>query len=356
MKIAPILWEVRRRPGIEAYFVHTGQHYDEKMSRLFFEELHIPRPDIDLGVGSGSHAVQTAEVMKRFEPVLRDQRPDAVVVVGDVNSTIACALTAVKLGVPVAHVEAGLRSFDRTMPEEINRILTDALADYLFVTEEDAIEHLLKEGRPRSSIFMVGNVMIDSLRHFLPIAQQTAIGDELALKNGAGWRRFGVLTLHRPSNVDSTEKLSQLLGAIDAVAAEMPVIFPVHPRTQQRLTQSGIQHHPQLRLIPPVGYLDFLCLLSEAKLVLTDSGGIQEETTALGVPCLTLRENTERPITISEGTNLLVGTDPAKIIAAARDTLAGKGKTGRIPPLWDGQAAKRIVEILLKVVPRAKAS
>jgi UDP-N-acetylglucosamine 2-epimerase (non-hydrolysing) len=214
------------------------------------------------------------------------------------------------------------------MPEEINRILTDALADYLFVTEEDAIAHLLKEGRPRESIFMVGNVMIDSLRHFLPIAQQSGIGDELGLKNGAGWHRFGVLTLHRPSNVDSTEKLTQLLGAIDAVAAEMPIIFPVHPRTQQRLTQGGIRHHPQLRLIPPVGYIDFLYLLSKAKLVLTDSGGIQEETTALGVPCLTLRENTERPITITEGTNLLVGTDPVKIVAAARDTLAGRAKRG----------------------------
>jgi len=238
------------------------------------------------------------------------------------------------------------------MPEEINRILTDALADYLFVTEEDAIAHLLKEGRPRESIFMVGNVMIDSLRHFLPIAQQSAIGSELNLKNGAGWNQFAVLTLHRPSNVDSLEKLSQLLAAVDSVAAEMPVIFPVHPRTQQRISQGGVQLHGQLRLIPPVGYLDFLCLLSKAKLVLTDSGGIQEETTALGVPCLTLRENTERPITISQGTNLLVGTDPAKIIAAARDTLAGKGKVGRIPPLWDGHAAKRIVDILLKEVPR----
>jgi UDP-N-acetylglucosamine 2-epimerase (non-hydrolysing) len=256
----------------------------------------------------------------------------------------------------VAHVEAGLRSFDRTMPEEINRVLTDAIAEYLFVTEEDAIGHLLKEGRPRESIFLVGNVMIDSLRHFLPVAQQSGIGHELGLKNGSGWRRFGVLTLHRPSNVDSTEKLSQLLGAIGSVAAEMPVIFPAHPRTQQRLTQGGIKPHSQLRLISPVGYLDFLCLLSKATLVLTDSGGIQEETTALGVPCLTLRENTERPVTISEGTNLLVGTNPVRIVAAARDALAGKGKAGRVPPLWDGHAAKRIVETILKVVPRGNAS
>jgi len=355
-KIAPLMHEMQRHPEIEALLVHTGQHYDEKLSDIFFRQMGIPAPHINLEVGSGSHASQTAEILKRIEPVLVERQPDVVLVVGDVNSTIAVSLAAAKLGIRVAHVEAGLRSFDRTMPEEINRILTDALADYLFVTEEDAIEHLLKEGRPRSSIFMVGNVMIDSLRHFLPIAQQSGIGDELGLKNGAGWQRFGVLTLHRPSNVDSTDKLSQLLGAVDAVAAEMPVIFPVHPRTQQRLTQGGIQHHPRLRLIPPVGYLDFLCLLSKAKLVLTDSGGIQEETTALGVPCLTLRENTERPITISQGTNLLVGTDPGKIVAAARDTLAGQGKAGRIPPLWDGHAAKRIVDILLKEVPRGHAS
>jgi UDP-N-acetylglucosamine 2-epimerase (non-hydrolysing) len=299
-KIAPLMHEMLLHPEIEAILVHTGQHYDEKLSDIFFRQMGIPSPHVNLEVGSASHASQTAEILKRIEPVLVECQPDLVLVVGDVNSTIAVSLAAAKLGIRVAHVEAGLRSFDRTMPEEINRILTDALADYLFVTEEDAIAHLLKEGRPRESIFMVGNVMIDSLRHFLPLAQQSGIGAELGLKNGAGWHPFGVLTLHRPSNVDSTEKLGKLLGAIDAVAAEMPLIFPVHPRTRQRLTQCGIQHHPRLRLIPPVGYLDFLCLLSKAKLVLTDSGGIQEETTALGVPCLTLRENTERPITISQ--------------------------------------------------------
>ena len=354
-KIAPLMREMQRHPEIEAILVHTGQHYDETLSDIFFRQMGIPAPHVNLEVGSGSHAAQTAEVLKRVEPVLLEHKPHLVLVVGDVNSTIAVSLAAVKLGIPVAHVEAGLRSFDRGMPEEINRVLTDAIADYLFVTEEDAIEHLLKEGRPRESIFMVGNVMIDSLRHFLPIAQQSGIGSELGLMNGAGWKRFAVLTLHRPSNVDSTEKLGQLLGAIDSVAAEMPVIFPVHPRTQQRLTAGGIRHHPQLRLIPPVGYLDFLCLLSKCALALTDSGGIQEETTALGVPCLTLRENTERPITISQGTNLLVGTDPAKIVAAARNVLSGKGKAGRIPPLWDGQAAQRIVEILLKSVPRGNS-
>jgi len=357
-KIAPLMREMGRHPQIEPILVHTGQHYDEQLSDIFFRQMGIPAPHVNLEVGSGSHAAQTAEILKRIEPVLIEQKPDLVLVVGDVNSTIAVSLAAVKLGIRVAHVEAGLRSFDRTMPEEINRILTDALADYLFITEEDAAEHLLKEGRPKEAIFFVGNVMIDSLRHFLPIAHKSPIGGELHLKNGAhggeAWKRFAVLTLHRPSNVDSTEKLTELLGAVDAVAREIPVIFPVHPRNQQRLTQAGIQHHPNLRLVPPVGYVDFLCLLSKATLVLTDSGGIQEETTALGVPCLTLRENTERPITISQGTNLLVGTEPAKIVAAAREVLSGKSKAGRIPPLWDGHAAERIVETLLRLLPGRK--
>jgi len=349
-KIAPLMREMQRHPHrIEPILVHTGQHYDEGLSDIFFRQMGIPTPHYNLEVGSGSHAAQTAEVLKRVEPVLLERQPDLVLVVGDVNSTIAVSLAAAKLGIPVAHVEAGLRSFDRSMPEEINRLLTDALADYLFVTEEDAIEHLLKEGRPRSSIFFVGNVMIDSLRHFLPMAQQSTIGDQLALKNSNGWHRFAVLTLHRPSNVDDTAKLGDLLGAIEAIAAQVPVIFPVHPRTQQRLAQAGIRTHPHLKLIPPTGYLDFLCLLSKATLALTDSGGIQEETTALGVPCLTLRENTERPITISQGTNQLIGTSPAKIVAAASEILAGKGKPGRIPPLWDGHAAERIVKILLEI-------
>ena len=347
-KIAPLLREMQRHPEIEPILVHTGQHYDENLSDIFFRQMGIPTPHINLGVGSGSHAFQTAEVLKRIEPHLIEHKPHVVLVVGDVNSTVAAALAAAKLGIQVAHVEAGLRSFDRSMPEEINRILTDALADYLFVTEEDAIEHLLREGRPRQAIHFVGNVMIDSLKYFLPLAQRSTIGNELKLKDGCDWRRFAVLTLHRPSNVDSSEKLTQLLKAIDSVAKEMPVIFPAHPRTQRRLTQPGITHHANLRVIPPVGYLDFLCLLSKATLVLTDSGGIQEETTALGVPCLTLRENTERPVTISQGTNMLVGTDPAKIVAAATEILAGKGKSGRMLPLWDGHTAERIVEILMK--------
>jgi UDP-N-acetylglucosamine 2-epimerase (non-hydrolysing) len=355
-KISPLMREMQRHPEIEPILVHTGQHYDETLSDIFFRQMGIPAPHVNLEVGSGSHAAQTAEILKRIEPVLVERQPDLALVVGDVNSTLAVSLAAVKLGIRVAHVEAGLRSFDRSMPEEINRVVTDALADYLFVTEQDAIEHLLREGRPRESIYLVGNVMIDSLRYFLPAAQSSRIGEELGLKNGSDWRRFAILTLHRPSNVDSTAKLTELLRAIDAIAAQVPVVFPVHPRTQRRLAESGIKHHPELRLISPIGYLDFLCLLSKATLVLTDSGGIQEETTALGVPCLTLRANTERPVTISEGTNLLVGTDPGKIVAAAQDIIAGKGKAGRIPQLWDGHAAERIVDILLRAVPRGKSA
>lgn len=355
-KIAPLIREMRRYSEIESVLVHTGQHYDDALSSIFFRQMGIPAPDVNLEVGSGSQAAQTAEVLRRIEPILIAHKPDLVLVVGDVNSTVAVSLAAAKLGISVAHVEAGLRSFDRSMPEEINRVLTDALAEYLFVTEEGAIEHLLKEGRPASSIHFVGNVMIDSLLHFLPIARQSHIGDELRLTLGQTWQRFAVLTLHRPSNVDSMDKLGELLGAVAAIAAEVPVMFPVHPRTQQRLTGSGINCHPQLRMIQPLGYLDFLCLLSNASLVLTDSGGIQEETTALGVPCLTLRDNTERPVTISKGTNILVGTDPDKIRAAALDVLAGKHKTGGIPPLWDGKAAERIVKVLLALVPRHEAT
>jgi len=355
-KIASLMREMKRHLEIEPILVHTGQHYDDNLNDIFFRQMGIPAPCVNLEVGSASHVAQTAEILKRIEPVLLNHRPDLVLVVGDVNSTIAVSLAAAKLGIRVAHVEAGLRSFDRTMPEEINRILTDAIADYLFVTEEDAIEHLLKEGRPRENIFLVGNVMIDSLRYFLPVAQQSSIGEELGLTQGAAWRRFAVLTLHRPSNVDSTETLNQLLGAVNSIAAELPVIFPVHPRTQQRLAQAGVSQHPGLHLIKPMGYLDFLGLLSRASFVLTDSGGIQEETTALGVPCLTLRENTERPVTITQGTNLLVGIDPARIVSAAHKFLAGECKTGRIPPLWDGHAAERIVDILLRVVPRRESA
>src|SRR5580704_7912402 len=345
-KIAPIIREMQRHPEFESLLVHTGQHYDENLSDIFFRQMGIPAPQFNLGVGSGTHPEQTGEILKRVEPIFTGTAPNLVLVVGDVNSTIAVSLAAVKIGIPVAHVEAGPRSFDRSMPEELNRVLTDALAEYLFATEDEAVENLLREGRPREFIHLVGNVMIDSLLHFLPFAQQSRIGDELGLRNGKGWQSFGVLTLHRPSNVDSPEKLAALLGAMDAIAQRVPIVFPVHPRTQMRLTQTGIKHHPKLRLIPPLGYLDFLCLLSKAALVLTDSGGIQEETTALGVPCLTLRENTERPVTVTHGTNEIVGLDSAKIRNGVDTVLAGKWKSGRLPQFWDGHAAERIVDIL----------
>jgi UDP-N-acetylglucosamine 2-epimerase (non-hydrolysing) len=354
-KIAPLIREMQLHQEIEPLLVHTGQHYDENLSNIFFRQMGIPEPHINLGVGSGTHAQQTAEILKRVEPILLKQQPDLVLVVGDVNSTIAVSLAAVKLGIPVAHVEAGLRSFDRSMPEEINRVLTDALAEYLFATEDAAVDNLLKEGRPPELIHLVGNVMIDSLLHFLPFAQESRIGDELGLQDGKGWQSFGVLTLHRPSNVDSTEKLAELIDAIDTIAEQVPIVFPVHPRTQQQLSQNGIKHHPQLRLIRPLGYLDFLCLLSKATLALTDSGGIQEETTALGVPCLTLRENTERPVTVSQGTNVLVGTNPSKIVAATEQILRGDIKRGRTPALWDGHAAERIVQILLRAGLRGRS-
>jgi UDP-N-acetylglucosamine 2-epimerase (non-hydrolysing) len=356
VKIAPLMRAMQRRPAaIQPVLVHTGQHYDERLSDIFFRQMGIREPDVNLEVGSASHSRQTGEILQRIEPVLIEQKPDLVLVVGDVNSTMASTLAAAKLSIPVAHVEAGLRSFDRTMPEEINRLVTDALADYLFVTEADAVENLLREGRPQERIYLVGNVMIDALRQFLPLAQQSSITTELGLMDGA--RKllpFAILTLHRPSNVDSEETLEGLLSAVERIAEEVPVIFPVHPRTQQRLRDGKNRLHPNVRLIPPVGYLDFLCLLSHAKLVLTDSGGIQEETTALGVPCLTLRENTERPVTTTQGTNQIVGLDPTKILAAARDALAGKTRAGRIPEFWDGNAAERIVDILLREIPALK--
>jgi UDP-N-acetylglucosamine 2-epimerase (non-hydrolysing) len=350
-KIAPLIREMRRYPEVQSILVHTGQHYDDTLNDVFFRQMEIPSPDENLRVGSGTHAVQTAEILKRIEPVLLKHKPRIVLVVGDVNSTVAVSLAAAKLVIPIAHVEAGLRSFDRAQPEEVNRVLTDALADFLFVTEEQAIDNLLREGRPRESIFFVGNVMIDSLCQFKAIASKSTIGQKLGLAQDATWSRFVVLTLHRPSNVDSAEKLDDILGAINRIAARIPIVFPVHPRTREALLRTGFSPHPNFRLIEPLGYVDFLCLLSHATFVLTDSGGIQEETTALGVPCLTLRENTERPVTISQGTNQLVGTNPEKIIASATNLLADPPKRGVVPPLWDGHAAERIVEILLRVMP-----
>jgi UDP-N-acetylglucosamine 2-epimerase (non-hydrolysing) len=342
MKIAPLMWEVDRRSEIQAVLVHTGQHYDERMSRLFFEELRIPRPDVNLSVGSGSHALQTAEVMKRFEPVVLEHQPDAVVVVGDVNSTIACALTAVKLDVPVAHVEAGLRSFDRTMPEEINRILTDAISHWLFVSEPSGVANLRREGVAEERIHLVGNVMIDTLLACRDLCRRSRILDDLGLTG----RSFGVLTLHRPANVDDPEVLAGLLAAIAEIQRELPIVFPVHPRTRKALEGHDLASLPGLIVVDPLGYVDFMWALSGARLVLTDSGGIQEETTVLGVPCLTLRENTERPITVEQGTNRLVGLRPRAIVAAAREILDGPARPGRTPALWDGNAAGRILDIL----------
>jgi UDP-N-acetylglucosamine 2-epimerase (non-hydrolysing) len=341
MKIAPIMWDIRRRGGIDSFLVHTGQHYDAKMSELFFEQLRIPRPDIDLGVGSGSHAVQTAEVMKRIEPVIIEQKPDLLLVVGDVNSTIACALAAVKLGVPVAHVEAGLRSFDRTMPEEINRILTDAISRWLFVSERSGIENLKREGVPDDRIFFVGNVMIDTLLATRELAERSKVLDEMHLAPG----RFAVLTLHRPSNVDHPEVLDGILGALQGLTNSMPIVFPVHPRTRKALSGRATGTAANLRLVDPLGYLEFMKLVGNARVVLTDSGGIQEETTVLGVPCITLRSNTERPATVTDGTNVLVGSDPQKIAAAWRQALTAT-KSAKVPELWDGRAAGRILDVL----------
>jgi UDP-N-acetylglucosamine 2-epimerase (non-hydrolysing) len=343
MKVAPLMRELRRRPGVTVELIHTGQHYDERMSRLFFEELAIPRPLADLGVGSGSHAVQTAEVMKRFEPIVLEHKPDAVIVVGDVNSTLACALTAAKLGVRVAHVEAGLRSFDRTMPEELNRLMTDVISDWLFVSEPSGVANLRREGISNDKIFQVGNVMIDTLLACRDRAEASTVLEQLHLTSGG----YAVLTLHRPSNVDDPETLAGLLEAVRSVQHEIPVVFPVHPRTRTRLAQVTTDTFPNLLLTEPLGYLDFMKLLAHSRLTLTDSGGIQEETTVLGVPCLTLRKNTERPVTIDQGTNQLVGVDSSAIRSAVREILNNPQGTARRPDLWDGQAAVRIVDTLI---------
>lgn len=365
MKIASIARAIDERnskglgPSIRHLVVHTGQHYDERMSDLFFEELRLPKPDINLGVGSASHAVQTAQVMSSFEPIILSMEPDALIVVGDVNSTIACTLVASKLRYngrsprarpTIVHVEAGLRSFDRDMPEEINRVLTDALSDLLFVTEESAISNLQCEGVPRDKIHFVGNVMIDTLMHHLEKAKTLNTPASLGLQSKISGSEYALVTLHRPSNVDSPETLSPLVECLTTIAARMPIVFPLHPRTRvnlerfdllEKLTRSSGTY-----LTEPLGYLDFLNLLQSAGLVLTDSGGIQEETTFLQVPCITLRENTERPITVSMGTNYLVGTNPDRILETAFAILDGKGKRGRVPPLWDGKAGQRILEII----------
>ena len=349
MKMAPILRALAaHQPPIDAILVHTGQHYDKDMSDRLFLDLGLPRPDINLEVGSGSHAVQTAEVMRRFEPALDARRPSCVIVVGDVNSTLACTLVAVKKGVPVVHVEAGLRSYDRKMPEEINRVLTDQVADRLYTTERSASDNLEREGVASERVCFVGNVMIDSLLQNRAHARSTASTlrshglDPGVL--GAG-QPYGVVTLHRPSNVDDPETLGSVLEILGEVASKLPLVFVQHPRTRANIERFGLSSRVdsnRMLLLPPQGYLEMLGLMSEAALFLTDSGGLQEETTALGVPCLTLRENTERPITVDEGTNTLVGRDRAAIVRGVEEILAGEGKRGRVPEFWDGRAAERI--------------
>lgn len=347
MKIAPIMRAFAQAESVlSARLLHTGQHYDAAMKHAFFEQLHIPEPDIDLEVGSGSHAQQTADIMKRFEPVLDDNSPAAVLVVGDVNSTIACALVAVKKGIPVIHVEAGLRSGDRQMPEEINRILTDQLSDLLFTTEESAEDNLALEGIDRSKVHFVGNVMIDTLLYNLEYAVPAATtlsGIDVAADD------YGLVTLHRPSNVDDPEVLKRLLSVLGAISERTPLLFPMHPRTESRIADAGLGdllNSYAITTLPPQGYLEMLGLMRDARVVLTDSGGIQEETTALGVPCITLRENTERPITVTSGTNTIVGTDADRIMACYEEVVTSGGKAGRVPELWDGRAAQRIVSVI----------
>ena len=347
MKMAPIIRALAAHGSVPPLLVHTGQHYDAAMNDRFFTALRMPRPVVNLEVGSASHAVQTAEIMKRFEPVLEAHDPAAVLVVGDVNSTIACALVAAKRGVPVVHVEAGLRSYDRTMPEEINRVLTDQLADLLYTTERSALANLRAEGIAEERVVFVGNVMIDTLLANLQAAvpATTTLADLPLLREAAATGRYGVVTLHRPSNVDDRDTLVRLIGALREISAHLPLVLALHPRTQARIAEFGLGDAvdaTRVAILPPQGDLEMLGLMARATLVLTDSGGLQEETTALGVPCLTLRENTERPITIVEGTNTLCGTDARRIVDDAMDVLATGGKRGRSPELWDGHAAERI--------------
>jgi len=361
MKMAPLLRAFAAQPDLpRPLLVHTGQHYDYALNERLFADLGLPEPDVNLEVGSGSHAVQTAEVMKRFEPLLDAHAPSCVVVVGDVNSTLACSLVAAKREVPVAHVEAGLRSFDRTMPEEINRVLTDQIADLLYTTERGALDNLVREGIDPARVHFVGNLMIDSLQAALPhaVAPQRTLASEgysaQLIANG-----FGLVTLHRPSNVDAPDTLAALLEALAAISARLPLLWPMHPRTRasiERFGLVGMLDPPGLLCLPPQGYLEMVGLMQGATVVLTDSGGVQEETTALGIPCLTLRENTERPITVEQGTNTLVGRDFATLRVAVDAIVAGGGKRGRLPEFWDGRAAGRIAEHLSKWLRTARAS
>ncbi len=351
MKMAPLLRALDQYPQVRATLVHTGQHYDAALSEVFFDELGMRRPDVSLEVGSGKHGQQTARILERFEAVLEagpvgGGRFDRVIVVGDVNSTLAATLAAVKLGIPVAHVEAGLRSFDRSMPEEINRIVTDSLSDMLLVSEPAGVANLRREGHSPDRIQLVGNVMIDTLRWLLPKAQAR----DTLVRSGLSARQYGVVTLHRPGNVDDGETLARLLEVLADVSKELPLAFPVHPRTRQRIEQFGLSERLSsagMIELPPLGYLDFLALTSQARVIVTDSGGLQEESTALGIPCLTARPNTERPVTVDEGTSTLVGSDPLVLRHYLRQVLDGHYKQGRCPDYWDGHAAERIAAALV---------
>ncbi len=349
MKAAPLMREFAARDGIEARLVHTGQHYDANMSKIFFEELELPEPDIYLGIGSGSHAEQTAKVMVEFEKVVLEDRPDVIIVVGDVNSTVACSLVGSKLWIPVAHVESGLRSFDLAMPEEINRMVTDILSRFCFTTSPEAETNLMKEGVGEERIFFVGNIMIDSLMNFVDKADGSAILNRLGLVE----KEYMLVTLHRPSNVDNPDELRELFAMLSRLAERMPIVLPIHPRTKKMLESADppIALSEHLNLIGPAGYLEFVGMMKTAGIVVTDSGGIQEETTVLGVPCVTVRENTERPITIEVGTNILAGTDPARVEAAVNGILDNGIGDHSLPPLWDGKTAGRIADILEKHFP-----
>ncbi len=347
MKVAPLHWEFKKHEDkVKHLICHTGQHYDYNMSKVFFDDLNLPEPNFYLGVGSGTHAEQTAKIMLKFEKIIIEEKPDLVIVVGDVNSTLACSLTAVKLGVKVAHVEAGLRSFDKSMPEEINRILTDHISDFLFVTEKSGVQNLKREGIDDKKIFFVGNVMIDTLIHLLPKIECSDILQKLNLFP----KEYILVTLHRPSNVENENFLLKLVEVFQELSQVQKVIFPVHPRTRLNIEKLGLNGRlkDRVMLLEPLGYIDFINLLKNSSLVITDSGGVQEESTFLGIQCITVRNNTERPVTVEIGTNHLVGTDLSKVLEHSMNVLGGKIKSGKIPELWDGKSSKRIVEIILE--------
>lgn len=353
MKIAPLVRALQAHGGFDFRIVHTGQHYDRSMSDVFFEELGIPQPDHHLGGGGGSHAEQTAKIMVAYENLCNGERPDVVVVVGDVNSTLACSIVSKKFHIPVAHVEAGLRSGDRTMPEEINRLVTDAISDLFFVTEPSGVEHLRREGQPAQAIHYVGHVMVDNVIYQKQLLDAAPLTTGITVDFKRNHAVYGVVTMHRPSNVDDPATLNRLADALRRISQLLPLAFPVHPRTRANLDKFGIDPGARTILLEPLAYMDFLNLWKDAKMVLTDSGGLQEETTALGVACITLRENTERPITIEEGSNVLAGTNPEVILAEAQRVMDGNAKAGTRPRLWDGAAAERIVAVLADFFPAA---